>query len=85
MYNIEFSTRSEKFLKKAERGIAERIIKSLQRLKENSVPSDVKFIGRDNGEKVFRYRIGDYRTLYKIKESKRIILIIKIDKRPRIY
>ncbi|MBI2507482.1 type II toxin-antitoxin system RelE/ParE family toxin [Candidatus Woesearchaeota archaeon] len=50
------------------------------------VPSDAKFIGRDeSGEKIFRYRIGDYRALYKIKDHEKVILITKIDKRPRVY
>ena len=43
------------------------------------------YIGRDKGEKVFRYRIGMYRILYKIKDAQKIILISKIDKRPRAY
>ena len=49
------------------------------------VPSDAKFIGREEGDKIFRYRIGDYRALYKIKEQEKVILITKIDKRPRVY
>ena len=52
---------------------------------DNPVPSDSKFVGRDDGEMVFRYRIGDFRTLYKIKHKLNIILITKIDKRHRIY
>lgn len=43
------------------------------------------FDKRENGDKIFRYRIGDYRALYSINENKKIILIIKIDKRPRVY
>ncbi len=49
------------------------------------MPSDSKFIGRENGEKIFRYRIGDYRALYKVNENAKTALIAKIDKRPRIY
>jgi len=57
----------------------------LKKLKEDPIPSDAKFIGRDNNEKIFRYRIGDYRALYKVKDVEKIILITKVDKRPRIY
>ena len=39
----------------------------------------------EDGEKVFRYRIGEYRALYKLKEKENVILISKIDKRPRVY
>lgn len=34
---------------------------------------------------IFRYRISDYRALYKYKKIKNLILITKIDKRPRIH
>ena len=86
MYSIEFSNRSKKFLKNLDKHITERIIKRIEELKENSIPGDAKFIGRDKeGEKIFRYRIGDYRALYKSKEKEKIVLITKIDKRPRVY
>jgi mRNA-degrading endonuclease RelE of RelBE toxin-antitoxin system len=52
---------------------------------ETPVPSDAKFICRDNCEKVFRYRIGDYRALCELKEEAKIVLVTKIDKRPRVY
>ncbi|QQG38696.1 MAG: type II toxin-antitoxin system RelE/ParE family toxin [Candidatus Woesearchaeota archaeon] len=86
MFNIEYSSQSKNFLKKAEKQLSERIIKKLERLIDNPIPSDSKFIGRDEeGEAIFRYRIGDYRILYKLKHSQNIILITKIDKRSLIY
>ncbi|MBS3053643.1 MAG: type II toxin-antitoxin system RelE/ParE family toxin [Candidatus Aenigmarchaeota archaeon] len=69
-----------------DRHLRERIENRLRNLAETPVPSDSKFITRDtDNEKIFRYRIGDYRALYKIKEKDRIVLVTKIDKRPRIY
>ena len=85
MYFIELSVRVQRFLDKLDNQTKERIIERLKRLKENPVPSDSKFIGRHKGEKVFRYRIGNYRTLYKIKEKEKIVLITKLDKRGRVY
>ena len=85
MYDITFSIKSRKFLKKLDKHIFIRIIERLENLKDNPIPSDAVFIGREDGEKVFRYRIGDYRALYKLKEHEKIILITKIDKRPRVY
>lgn len=85
MYNVELSQRAQKFLEKLDKHIRERIENSLRRLKDNPIPSDAKFVGRDNNEMVFRYRIGDYRVLYKVKEAQKIVLIARIDKRPRIY
>ena len=85
MYFIDLSQRAQKFLDKLDYHIKERIEKTLKRLENNPVPSDAKFIGREGGEKIFRYRIGDYRALYSIIENKKIVLVIKIDKRPRFY
>lgn len=85
MYFVELSQRAQKFLNKVDMHLKERIESSLKKLESNSIPSDAKFIGRENNEKVFRFRIGDYRALYSIDETNKIILISKIDKRPRIY
>lgn len=86
MYNLEYSNKAKKFLNGLDKHIIERILKSLERLKENPIPSDSKFIGRDKeGDKIFRYRTGDYRALYKVKEENKIILFTKIDKGPRVY
>ena len=73
-------------MKSLDKYISERIIGRVELLEINPVPSDVKFIGRDgNGDKIFRFRIGKHRALYKIKETEKVILIIKIDKRSRVY
>jgi mRNA interferase RelE/StbE len=85
MYFIELSVKAQDFLNKLDNKTRERIEKRLKNLENNPVPSDSKFIGRDNNEMVFRYRVGNFRALYKIKDSLKIILIAKIDKRERIY
>lgn len=85
MYNIYLSKRVENFLEKLDKQIKSRIEKRLKNLERDPVPKDSKFLGRDKGEKLFRYRIGKYRVLYKIKEKMEMVLITKIDKRSRVY
>ena len=85
MYNVELSQRAQRFLSKLDKNVRERIETRLKNLKENPIPKDTKFVGRDKGEGIFRYRIGDYRALYKVKEKPKIVLITKIDKRERVY
>ncbi len=85
MYEVELSVNAQDFLNKLDGHIREQIENRLRRLKENPIPSDAKFIGRDNGEMLFRYRIGKYRALYKVKEKDKIVLVTKIDKRPKVY
>ena len=85
MYSVELSTKAQDFLNKLDIKERERIEKRLKNLENNPFPSDAKFIGRDNGEKVFRYRLGYFRALYKVKEILKIVLVSKIDKRDRVY
>lgn len=86
MYEVHTSALAQQFLDKLDSHIRERIENRLKRLGENPFPTDSKFIGRDEqGDKIFRYRIGDFRALYKVKEQEKIVLIAKIDKRPRVY
>ena len=86
MYVVHTSQKADQFLKKLDQHIKNRIEERLKKLGDNPVPSDAKFIGRDEqNEKIFRYRIGDFRALYKIKDVEKIVLVAKIDKRPRVY
>jgi len=85
MYSLDFSNQAKNFLKKLDKQDLDRIIKRIENLENNPVPNDSKFIGRDNNEMIFRYRIGKFRVLYKVKETQKIVLITKIDKRDRVY
>lgn len=86
MYAVHLSQNADKFLEKLDDHIKERVIERIRKLSEIPVPSDAKFIRRDEqGDKIFRYRIGDFRALYKVKEREKTIIIAKIDKRPRVY
>ncbi|MHA1865883.1 MAG: type II toxin-antitoxin system RelE family toxin [Candidatus Heimdallarchaeaceae archaeon] len=85
MFFVELSEKADKFLNKLDLNIRNLLIKGLKKLGDNPHPKDAKFICRHNDDKVFRHRIGDYRALYKVKENEKIVLISKIDKRPRIY
>ena len=63
MFSVELSQRAQKFLEKLDAHNSMRIEQRLKRLEENPIPSDAKFIGREDGDAVFRYRIGGYRAL----------------------
>ncbi|MEE9615042.1 MAG: type II toxin-antitoxin system RelE/ParE family toxin [Thermodesulfobacteriota bacterium] len=86
MYRVLKSQKVERFLGKLDGHIKTRIEERLKRLGKDPVPTDAKFIGRDNeGNKIFRYRAGGYRILYKVKIKEKIVLIAKIGKRPNVY
>jgi len=82
---VELSQRADRFLRKLDQHLRERIEKRLLILADSPIPSDAKFITHQDGDKLFRLRIGDYRALYIVKDNEKVVLVAKIDKRPKIH
>ena len=85
MYEVHLSSNAEKFLKKLDQNLSERIIERLKRLSDDPVPPDSKFIERSSEGKIFRYRIGEYRAIYQLKDIEKVVLITTIEHRSKIY
>lgn len=85
MHSVELSQKAQKFLAKLDDHARRRIENRLKNLGSDPVPQDSKFICRQDNDKVFRYRIGNYRALYEVKPAEETILIAEMDKRPRAY
>jgi len=84
MFDIFLGPQPERFLKKAEKELRQRIWKKLDELKQNPFPSDiVRVVGRK--EKAFRVRIGDYRIQYYVLQEEKQIAVFNIDKREKAY
>jgi len=84
MFNVKFSSKSRKFLKKTDYTIWSRLIEKIKGLQEDPFPSDSRrIIGRK--EKVFRIRVGEHRILYVVFFDKNLIFISNIDKRSKAY
>lgn len=84
MFNIFLGPQPEKFLKRAEKVLRERIWKKFDELKSNPFPSEVvRVVGRK--EKAFRVRVGAYRIQYYVFQDKKEIAVFNIDKRERAY
>jgi len=82
-FDVSYSNRSKKFLKKADKVIVKRVIEKIEKLRENPVIHDTKTVEGSKG--LFRVRVGDYRILYEVDYRNNLIGIIKIDKKPRVY
>ncbi len=83
-FSINYDTQPKKFLRKYDKHIVRRLIDKIEStLSENAVPHDAKTIVNAHG--VFRIRIGDFRVLYRVNYESQGIIVIKIDKRERIY
>jgi len=84
MFEIKYSNQSNKFLKKANKVLLERLIKKIEEIRKQPVMHDTKTV-EGYEEKLFGFRVGDYRILYEVNYEFNEIGIVKIDKRSKVY
>jgi len=83
-FSIEYDVQPLKFLKNLDKHIADRILTKMDiLLTDNPIPHEAKRIVGKQG--IFRIRIGEYRALYRINYSEQKVIIIKLDKRSKVY
>ncbi|MEK6891635.1 MAG: type II toxin-antitoxin system RelE/ParE family toxin [Nanoarchaeota archaeon] len=83
-FEIFYDKQPQKFLEKLDKNISARVKNKIEAvLAENPVPHNAVAIEGEHG--IFRLRVGDYRALYRINYQTGKIVIIKIDKRSRVY
>jgi len=83
MYNIRFDSSAEKFIDKAQRELAKRILDRIEELASDPFPRQAtKVLGQTD---VYRVRVGKYRILYAVFREKSLIVITDIDNRGRVY
>ncbi|MDG6224624.1 MAG: type II toxin-antitoxin system RelE/ParE family toxin [Candidatus Thermoplasmatota archaeon] len=80
-YQIIFSDRAFKQLKKLDRNTQERIISSLERIRIRPEHFITKLVG-DPG---YKLRVGDHRIILDLDNHMLLILIIKVGHRKNIY
>ena len=81
---IDYDKQPIKFLKKQAKILAKRIIDKVDLLSTNPVPCNVKRM-QGHKEPTFRIRIGKYRVIYRVNYDSKLIVVVKIDKRERVY
>ena len=80
-YEILFSDKALKQLKKMERDVQERIIAAMERVRIKPEKYVTKLVG-DPG---YKLRVGDYRVIMDIDSKKLQVLVLKIGHRKNIY
>jgi len=83
-FQVDYDSQPKRFLKKQEIKLAKRIIEKITLLGISPVPKNAKRVINYEGL-VFRIRIGEYRALYRINYQTSKIIIVKIDKRDKVY
>ena len=81
MYEVLFTDKAYRQLKKLEEDTQERIVTALDRIKIRPESYVRKLVG-DPG---YRFRVGDYRLILDIEKGKLIVLVLKIGHRKKIY
>jgi mRNA interferase RelE/StbE len=81
-YEVILTEEAERFLKKCDKPVRDRILDKLEKLREDprlGKPLTASLAG------FWSLRIGDYRAIYQIKDNELIITVIKIGHRKNIY
>jgi mRNA interferase RelE/StbE len=84
MYKVNFSQQGKKLLQLLDREIGQRILDKLKWLTENinvinPLPLHGSFLG------FYKLTVGDYRVIYELNHSKKVINVHKIGHRRDIY
>jgi len=83
MYEIVFTIKASDFVKLLQRSHKEKLKETLIKLKRNPFACPYKKIRGETN--VYRIRIGKYRVIYEVDNDRKRIVIVKIDKRSKVY
>ena len=84
MYKVVYLDSVEKDLERLDRPTCKRILEKI----EKYLAKDPKGLGKALGgefQGLWRYRIGDFRVIYKIAEKEILIIVARIGHRKNIY
>ena len=81
MFQIEITETAKKFLEKLNKKYSAIILNKIYSIKENPF----RYLKRLQGEKLWRLRIGDYRTIVDVIVSMNKIVVVRIGHRKNIY
>ncbi len=83
-YEVEYTSKARKDLKKLPLEIAQNIIRSINTIKDDPYPHVKKIKGTQNNP-LYTYRFGEYRVILYIENERLLILVIEAGHRKKIY
>ena len=81
MYEVEFDSEAISFLEKSEKAVAKRIWDKIMSTKENPH----RFFEKLSSRQEHKLRVGDYRVVADINDSKKTVRILLIGHRKNVY
>ncbi len=82
MFEVKLHRRVLKFLERLNEEDKRRIISAIEGLRDPFSQPYEKLKGRKG---VYRIRVGDYRVVYYVDKKNKIVSVLLVDKRERIY
>jgi len=84
VFAVVFSKQARRFLKQSAAILRKRLLGRIRLLRAKPIGHDAKRVD-GFGEKLFRVRVGHYRILYEVDQARRLLGIVRIEKRSRVY
>ena len=85
-FQVELSSKAKKFYATCSKDLAGRLKDCFEELEKDPYRGpNIKRLKTRPQERLYRYRIGDYRIIYEIFEKEIIVLVVKIAKREDVY
>lgn len=81
LYTILLHPKVEKFLKSCDQRLSERVRSKLKMLADDPF----RFLEHVVGQDFFKLRIGDYRALVDVDQSRKIVFVRVLDHRSTVY
>ena len=82
VYKIFLTNQARKFLEDVDIQLKKRLKLKISLLSDPFEIDSIKIKGEEN---TYRTRLGDYRILFLIQKEKNIVVVVRIDKRSRVY
>ncbi len=81
-YQVEFTRAADKQIRKLDGQIHVRIVAAIERLADDPRPPGHRQL---TGHPGFRVRVGDWRVIYTVDESARVVIVQGVGHRREIY
>jgi mRNA interferase RelE/StbE len=83
-YEIEWTTRALRELRKLDKAAARRVLRAVTRLADDPRPAGVRaLVGEPSG--TLRLRVGDYRVVYPVEEGRIVVTVVRVGHRREVY
>ena len=84
-WNFRVTDEAEKDLSRLDTSVQERVLDKLSWLVSNPQSATDTFALTGKWKGFFKLRVGDWRVIYKINDSEKILTVHKIERRDKVY